>query len=673
MTLAQRAMALGVAVGVLVVGPAIGLSGTTVDGAGIPSLTVVGDARYGVEPDAARVRVSVGLTIRNRRGETVTRRSWYDRAYLAIQPSASNLRVAGAGGSPSVRVSRTAADHKLVEIRFGKRVYSNQSIALRLSFDMRDQGGGPGRFVRIGPGLVSFPVWAFASDSTPGARATVVIPAGLEIQHGADAFTTRTARDDGTTELATAPLTDATRLRAYVVATGEAGFVDSSLTVPASGGSLRIDIRGWTDDDTWRRRMTALVERAATAIAAETGLAGPPAGLVVEEATTWGLGGASVAWDPTIGRLLVAHDAPDSAVVRAISDVFLSSDIIAERWAIEGLSEVYAERVAAATGVKIAGPPWSDDLIAEAGPLNAWAGPAAEPTKADQAALAASAELGRRLIARVGVDGARAAFARLASGESVYQPIGPGAEGLPPEKTAGLSDWRRILDAFEAEAESGATVDDLWVSFVVRPDEAILLPQRTAARDRYRSTVSSAAGWALPAAIREALANWRFDTAQGLLDEVDRAIGARAALEGSAAELRLQLPEHVKPLFERGRLEAALVEADAESRALDAIAAATSASSPIGPLAAVGLLGETPSADLGAARTAFESGYVDEAAGAASRAEATWLEAEAIGRSRLTMLGLLFGTLGAALLVLRLRRTKARPVSGPRTDRASQA
>ena len=228
----RGALALVVALAALVAGPASGLSGSTADGAGLPSLTVVGDARYRVEPDAARVRVTVGLTIRNRRGETVTRRSWYDRAYLAIQPSASGIRVSGAGGSPSVRVTRTAADHKLVEIRFGKRVYSNQTIALRLSFDLRDRGGAPGRFVRIGPGLVSFPVWAFASDSTPGARATVVIPAGLEIQHGAGAFTTRTARDDGTTELATAPLTDATRLRAYVVnSNNNAEFTGTTFSV----------------------------------------------------------------------------------------------------------------------------------------------------------------------------------------------------------------------------------------------------------------------------------------------------------------------------------------------------------------------------------------------------------------------------------------------------------
>ena len=664
-------VALVAAAGVLVAIPVPGIPGTSVDGAGPPPLTVVGDARYIVEPTKARIHVTVGLVIRNRRGETVTRRFWYDRAYLAIQPGASRIRVSGPGVVPSVRVTRTAADHRLIEVRFGKRLYSNESLALRLSFYLQDLGGAPGRSIRIGPGLVSFPVWAFASDSTAGARATVVVPAGFEIQYGADAFASRGSLDDGATELATGSLSDATRLRGYVVATGEAAFDESTVTIPVSTGSLRVTVRGWVDDPAWHVRMTGLAQKAAVALAAETGLPGPGAGLVIEEATTWALGGGAIVWDPSIGRLLVAHDAAAAAVVRGMAQAFLSSEIVAERWAIEGLSETYAERAGAVAGVVVKAPPWSEDLAVLAGPLNAWVGPAVEPTAADQAVRATAAELGRRIIDRVGPDGARAALARLAGGLSVYQPPGLSSQPVIPEQADGLADWRRILDAFEADSEPGTSLDDLWATFVVRPDEAPLLPQRIAARDRYRATVSSAAGWALPAAIREALTNWRFDTAQALLDEVDRAMGARSSLDAMAAELGLRLPDYVKPLFEGGRLDAALAEADAESDALEAIAAATRASSPIGPLGAVGLLGETPAADLEAARAAFEAGDIDLAIGSASRAEATWQGAEGFGRSRLTLLALLLGTLGVALLVLRLRRPSNRIAAGPRPDQAS--
>ncbi len=660
------------AVAILAAIPVSGLPEFAVDGAGTPALTVVGDARYTVESAQARVRVSVALAIRNTSSETVTRRFWVDRAYLAIQPTASGLRVSGPTGGPSVRIQRTRPDHRLIEIRFGKRLYSNESLALKLSFVLRDPGGAPGRSIRIGPGLVSFPVWAFASDSTSGARATVVIPAGFEMQYGSDAFGIRQQLDDGGQRLSTGPLSDAANLHGYIVATGEAAFTESVSAIQVSSGELRTVVRGWNDDPSWTRRMGGLVDRAATALAAETGLPGPPAGLVLEEATTWALGGGSVVWDPSIGRLLVAHDAPDAAILRGIAQAFLGSDIVAERWATEGLSEAYAERAATALGIEMQAPAWNKDRAALAGPLNAWPGPAAEPTKVDSAAIATAAELGRQIIERAGPVGARASLARLVSGVSVYQPTAPLGQVLPPDKVDGPADWRRILDAFEAEAAPGTTFDDLWSTFVVRPDEANLLADRVAARDRYLVTTTSSAGWTLPAAIREALANWRFDTAQALLDEVDRAMVARSSLEATAAELGVELPDHVQPLFERGRLDAALAEADAESDALAAIAAAIDVSSPIGPLGDVGLVGETPSLDLEAARTAFEEGRIDDAVLAAAAAERTWASADSAGRSRLTLLGLLFGTLGVLLLVIRLHRPRPRGVTYARPDKASR-
>jgi hypothetical protein len=660
-------VALVATLGILGAVPATGLPGVAADAADPPPLRVVGDARYIIEPDKSRVRVNVALTIANTLGETVTHRYWYDRAYLAVQPGASAIRVSGAGLVPSVRVTRTASDHRLIEIVFGKRLYSGQSLALALSFNLRDPGGAPDRPIRVGNGLVSFPVWAFASDATSGARASVVVPAGFEIQYGAGAFADHAQLDGGAVELASGLLTDATKLRAYLVATGEAAFVASRSAVPVAGGELGVTVRGWSDDVAWRHRMAAVVKEAATVIAADTGLSGPGAGLVVEEVTPWALGGGSVVLDPTVGRLLVAHDAAKPAVIRGLAQAFLTADVVAERWAIEGLAEVYAERAATAMDVALEAPAWSPDLLPLGGPLNAWTGSAARPTAADVAARTNAVELGRRLIERVGPDGARAALARLAAGVSTYQPAGTPTAG--PEKADGPADWRRIVDSFEAEAD--ADLGDLWVQFVVRPQEASLLAARRAARARYEASLSSSAGWALPAAIREAMTNWRFESAQALFDEIDDAMAQRASLEVAAAKLGLRLPDQVQPLFERGRFDAALAESDAEAAAIEAIAAAVDASAPVGPFGVVGLLGEEPMSDLATARAAFEDGRLDDSVAAASIARATWLAAEDVGRGRLALVAVLIGALGVAVLVVRARRARTRAVVRRRMGRAS--
>src|SRR5690242_21577593 len=45
--------------------------------------------------------------------------------------------------------------------------YTTLFRSYRLTFDLQDPGGVPTRDLRVGDSLVSFPVWAFATDGTP--------------------------------------------------------------------------------------------------------------------------------------------------------------------------------------------------------------------------------------------------------------------------------------------------------------------------------------------------------------------------------------------------------------------------------------------------------------------------------------------------------------------------
>jgi hypothetical protein len=622
-----------------------------------PLLTVVGDAHYVTDTARHRIDIAVDLSILNRKSETVTRRYWYDRAYLAVQPMASGFRVSGAAGRPSVRVARTTSEYRLLEISLGRRLYSGQSMSLRLTFALRDRGGAADRFLRVGQAFVSIPVWAYASDATGGARVTVDLPAGSTVVAGGPAFAERDVAADGSVRLRSGPIPDAARFRAYVIATGEAAYIEERISVAAGEGTIDVTVRGWAEDAPWGRRLAGLVGRIVPALATESGLPGPPR-LVVEEASRWAIDGGSVVFDASLGRLSVASDAPDAAILAGLAQAFLAPDVLAERWAVEGFAPLFAERAGTALGIEAPTPAWSDDLAAVAGPLNAWTAasataPEPEPdvVARDAAARAAAVELARRLVQRVGEEPVRAALARLAAGTSVYQPLSGGG---PPERADGPADWRRIVDAFEAEA--GEPLDDLWTAFVTRPAEGDLLVERRAARDRYFATGAAAGDWALPAAIREALTNWRFETAIELLGGVERALAERSALADEAADLDLRLPDAVRPLVEAGRLDAASIEFGAEDAALRAIAAAMAESLDPSPIEQLGLVGKAPAADLAAARAAFEAGELEPATTLASAARLTWEDAATVGWQRAAAIGLLGGAVILGLLALRARR-----------------
>ena len=54
--------------------------------AAAPDLTIVTDARYDVQPEQHRVRVNLKVVLTNHLKDTVTKRYYFDRAFLAVLP-----------------------------------------------------------------------------------------------------------------------------------------------------------------------------------------------------------------------------------------------------------------------------------------------------------------------------------------------------------------------------------------------------------------------------------------------------------------------------------------------------------------------------------------------------------------------------------------------------------
>ncbi len=278
-------------------------AGTAEVRAAAPNLTIVTDARYEVQPDAHRVRITVDMTLVNHLRDTATKRYFFDRALLSVLPGTSGYKLTWAGaGSPKVTVSKRTDDYTLLQLGLAQRLYSGKSAKYQLVFDLVDPGGAAARDIRIGPSLVSFPVWAFATNSTGGSTVQVTFPKGFEVQVQSGAMPAPTTASDGRVVLTTGKLAKPLTFFAFLVADRPADLVTTSLTVGVGDTPVDLKIEAWPDDASWSKRVGGLVTKALPVLSTRIGLAWPrDGGLVIREAVSRSTGGYAGLFDP-VGR-----------------------------------------------------------------------------------------------------------------------------------------------------------------------------------------------------------------------------------------------------------------------------------------------------------------------------------------------------------------------------------
>lgn len=621
-------------------------------------LTMTADARYVVDPAKKRVRVSVALVARNNRTDTKTRRFYYDRAFLAVQPGTTAFRISSSGARPSVRVQRRTSTYTLLRIDFGAQLAAGATRRFTLTFDIVDPGGAPTRAIRIGTSLVSFGAWGFGTAGTPGGTVTVTFPSGYSIDVEAAGLGAPTTDGAGNVVYATGRLADALSFFAYFVADRPGDYRETTIQVPIGGRTVPITIRAWPDDPAWAKRVGGLLTRGLPALADEIGLPWPfEQPLVVEEAISRTAAGFAGRYDPQAGRVEIAYYATPYVVLHEAAHAWFDGGLLADRWATEGFASYYAVKAAAATGEKkVTGDVLTPALEKIRVPLNAW-GPAGSGDAAlEDAEYAAAHKLATLVATRAGTDGLTAVWQAIHERRAAYQPVGSQAA---LETADGAPDWRALLDLLEER--TGASYDDLWRQWVVRPTEAALLADRAAARTRYAEVTERAGAWRLPRIVRDALRAWQFDQAVELLDGADRALDAREDVETTAAALDLTPPTTLRTAFEGPHgFAAATAEADAELAALGMYREALAArSAEPGTLARIGLWGSDPGAALERAAAAFAAGDLQASADAATLATYLWQGAPDVGRSRLlSIAAIVAALLLGAFLARRWRRDR---------------
>ncbi|MBA2300367.1 MAG: hypothetical protein H0W22_06290 [Chloroflexi bacterium] len=663
MTTARRlpTLLLAVVAAVGLLGLPVGPTAPAAVRAATPDLTIVSSARYDVQPDNKRIRVTLDLTLRNRLKDTTTTRFFFDEAFIAVLPGTSRYRLSWAGsGTPSVRVFRTAKTHTTLRLNLAQRLFSGKTAKYRLTFDLVDPGGKATRDLRVGDSLVSFPVWAFATEDTPGSDVTVIFPAGYDVEVEAGEIRAPTTEADGRTIFRSGKLDRPLTFFAYLVADRPGAYRDETIATEVLGAPVEVQIRAWQDDEPWATRVGGLLKAALPVLGTRIGLEWPDYDqpLTVQEAVSRSTGGYAGLFDPREGKVEIAYYADDFIVLHEAAHAWFNGSLLADRWANEAFASYYATVAAADLERSISIDELTDERKKAKVPLNAWGPVGSEDVAQEDYAYAASLDLARAIAERAGAEGLQAVWADAQGGVGGYQPIGGGAA----ETVEGPPDWRGLLDLLEARTD--AAYDDLWREWVARPTDLSLLDARTQTRMRYEAAVTAAGDWTLPRPIRDAMRSWRFSDASALLADAEAAVVARATVNDAAERAGLIAPDTLRLAFED---DDGFADTTAEAAAeLDVIgryvAAGALRPAEVTPFLTLGLWGLTPEVRLDEARDDFAKGDLAGSAAASDDVATTWSNAAAIGQKRAISIGLILLALVMilAMAVTTLRRRSRR-------------
>ncbi len=601
-------------------------------------LVVVAQTRYEALPEDRRVHVTIDAVATSYTPNPVDGLAFYPTVTFAVQAGATHVAASSSGQPLGVATDTSDPDFVGVTVTFIEGVFFEQSYPYRVAFDLPDPGGAADRNLRISPSIIAFPIWAFGSAGEPGGSVTVILPGGFRPSVQGEDLTTSTGAG-GEIVLATTSLPDPFAFFAYLSADRPGAFADTLLTVEVGGQPAPLKIRAWQDDLEWGTDMTELMTDGLPELQRLIGLPyEAPGTLVVEEAATSRLGDYAGIYNKLRGIIRVRYDADAYVGLHEAAHIWFNGDLFADRWIGEAYAEFYGVQAAQAIGATGDTFELTDDLLVSRIPLNDWGEIGAVEIGVEEYAYAASYHVALLVFDRTDMGRLQAVWRGANDSEMAYQPAnGDGDPQIGGD--ADLEGWQQLLDLLDERA--GASFDDLWTDWVVNDDEQREMEDRAAARDHYAVVVQEAGRWNLPKDLRALMGSWKFDDAEAALSAAALVLHAQDAIAADADALDLTPPAELKELFEReGGLNAAKAEADLQIEVLADISAATerlAESQTV--LEWIGLLGADPTADLKAARTAFEADELDAAEEDAERALADRTGAAEAGQTRVLVTG----------------------------------
>ncbi len=619
-------------------------------------LRVATSTTYTVDLAAAVIHVEQVITLTNEVPDRVTgsvvQQSYFPEYATLVLPGATNVAASWDGGR-ALPVGVAPPDGSLASVATVDLVpdlYHGGSKTVRLVYDVPGQPLRSGAFAQVNQAFATLPVFTTAD---PGLGAvTVVVPAGLDVELVGSDMTSTSA--DGRVTYAATDIADPDTWLATVIVRDDEALVAETVDVAGTG----VRIQAWPGDTEWLAFTSDLVERGLPALESAIGRPWLMEGQLdlVETSAPYVYGYAG--WYEHEQSLIEVGDALDAHVaLHEMAHAWFNGEAFDGRWVNEALADEFAALAMAEIGMDRPLPDPVDPAGPGAVPLNDWAPPSLDEGGAQEQeayGYAASWWVAHALMEEIGADAMSAVVNASIDRRSPYP------AGTVDSTLGRWADWRAFLDHLEGVGGS-TQASDLFRTFVANGDDLALMDGRDVAREAYAELTEAGDGWAPPAVLRTAMAEWAFDDATALMPRVREAFATRDAIAGSLEEIDVAVPtalrEDVEGAEDLAHLDRALSGA---ADATDALVTAVRAESGANLLARVGLLVLPVRDDLSAARAAVDAG--DWASAEAAAHEASSGVASAPLTGGLTLLGVLVAAGLVTVGVVRLRRRSGEPV-----------
>ena len=555
-------------------------------------------ATYTVRPADRLVGVRVHVTFRNTTPDPPGHFSVFEVIDLAVHDGAKAVRATDRRGRLKTSVShRGGITVVSVRPRSGVRYRKNAEFTLR--YTLPDAAS---RDVRIRSSVVTFPVWSFGTHGD----VEVHIPSDYQVLVDGDRLTAE--QDGGEWILTSGEVKNPSRWLSLLTATQPSTFVTASSPVALAAGALEVQVRSWSDDRAWGRRILDLASRALPRLERAIGFDLPTSGPLVLVESLPAAGGEISEPVPEGTDVAIGFDEPAFTVIHQLAHGWYTPELAADQWIREGFASYAASRVAGRVHAKAPYEPRAATraMASDAFPLVSW-GAGEASVGQERYAYAASWVAAGELTEAAGAQALELAWRRFAAGLDGYQPLD--VAPVPGQLASVPADSRHLLD--QLEAVSGKDLSGIFERWVFDKQTSALLPERATAREEAEALAAEAGEWGIPDPVRLALAGWRFDDARVAIGEATAWLHDRDVLVDDIHAAGLAVPDRLRDQYRTGGgSNAAREELDAERDVVTSYASARDLmAKPRGPLERIGLLGsDDPAAQLDEAQVAFAEG-----------------------------------------------------------------
>lgn len=622
-------------------------------------LAVAAAYSYTVNPAGDVVHVVADMTFTNMVPDTtsgnVTNRTYFKSFSLPLPVEAVN--------TVAVQNGRTLAEtpepidgttaYFRTRIAFDGNVYYREDAHVVFTYDITGQApratAGP---TRINAAYVAFNAYGIADAGKLTVR--IVVPSAYTVDKlGSDVVQTS---EDGNTVYTATNIDKPNDFNIFVSARNDAALEATYLSTDGHDFVLR----SWPGDVDWKAFAQQQINVGVPALKDLIGQPWPITGSIdVREAFTPYLYGYAGWFNPTSRKLEIGEDLDAHVMIHELSHAWFNTSLFSERWVNEGMAQEYSDLANEKLGLAAVAP--KNIVLSDPGTvkLNEWGDPllATGANDTETYGYNASWVVIRQIVDEVGVDKMRAIIAAATNHTIAY--VGAASA----EKDNAPTDWRRFLDL--ADQLGGASkADDLFSNYVITPLQRDEITKRATARTQYAALAAAGSGWAPPLAVRRAMAEWTFDSAETLMTHATAVITTRDELAAAIKPLDVKLPAKLQERYESAEFEmkAAQRQLDDLLRAAKQLTAATAAeSADHGLFGKVGLVGVHLQTDLADAKTAFEQGDTSLVRLKTAAVIDAVNGSHDVGRNRVLLAGLallllLLLIVGLVLLIRRRRR-----------------